>query len=115
MLGSLLLALTFVPAVSAWLLQAVPRSAERAGWIDCGTARTALVLDAGARHAASVVAVAVALVVAPSPRWRVIGTEFMPKLDEGSILINTRRLPSVALDDATRMSHGGGEDRQEVP
>ncbi|MEQ1691985.1 MAG: efflux RND transporter permease subunit, partial [Gemmatimonas sp.] len=33
-----------------------------------------------------------------------IGTEFMPKLDEGSILINTRRLPSVSLEDATRLS-----------
>jgi cobalt-zinc-cadmium resistance protein CzcA len=33
-----------------------------------------------------------------------IGTEFMPKLDEGNILITTRRLPSISLAEATRLS-----------
>ena len=37
---------------------------------------------------------------------RQIGTEFMPKLDEGAILINTRRLPSVSLGDATAIGSG---------
>src|SRR5438045_4603127 len=33
-----------------------------------------------------------------------IGTEFMPRLDEGSILIETRKLPGVSLTDSVEMS-----------
>jgi heavy metal efflux system protein len=33
-----------------------------------------------------------------------IGTEFMPKLDEGSILIETRKLPGVSLTDSVEIS-----------
>lgn len=47
----------------------------------------------------SVVLVAIAVA---SLGW--IGTEFMPKLNEGSILITSRRLPSISLDEATRLS-----------
>ena len=45
------------------------------------------------------VAVAVALGSLPF-----IGTEFMPKLDEGSILIETRKLPSVSLPESVAIS-----------
>ena len=33
-----------------------------------------------------------------------IGTEFMPRLDEGSILIETRKLPSVSLQESVAIS-----------
>ncbi len=33
-----------------------------------------------------------------------IGTEFMPRLDEGSILIETRKLPGVSLTDSIEIS-----------
>ncbi len=33
-----------------------------------------------------------------------IGTEFMPKLDEGSILMETRKLPGVSLTDSVEIS-----------
>ena len=63
-----------------------------------------LVLVALAAHTVPVVAAAlVAIVVAAGSLTR-IGSEFMPKLDEGSILINTRRLPSISLDEANRLS-----------
>lgn len=101
-LGSLLLALTYVPSVSGWLLhhhaekrspffEALSRWYERS---------LAWALARGVRLVGvSVVVVAGAVV---SLGW--IGTEFMPKLDEGSILINTRRLPSISLEEATRLS-----------
>jgi len=101
-LASLLLALTYVPAMSAWLLrhaheqpsrvqEAMRMRYQRAlAWV---LARGRLVVGA----AAVLVAVAVGSLAG-------IGSEFMPKLDEGSILINTRRLPSVSLADATRLS-----------
>ena len=33
-----------------------------------------------------------------------LGTEFMPKLDEGSILIETRKLPSISLPESVETS-----------
>ncbi|MCU0647812.1 MAG: CusA/CzcA family heavy metal efflux RND transporter [Gemmatimonadaceae bacterium] len=101
-LGSLLLALTYVPAVSYVLLHHVRESSsplfER---LATGYAR---LLDRAFARTALVVSTAVVLVVVAVGSLRWIGTEFMPKLDEGSILINTRRLPSIALEDAARLS-----------
>ena len=33
-----------------------------------------------------------------------LGTEFMPRLDEGSILVETRKLPSVSLEESVEIS-----------
>ncbi len=101
-LGSLLLALTYVPAVSSWALRT--GNATQAPWLVKLTAAYSRTLDRALTMPRTIVAVAVVLVVVSVASLSRIGTEFMPKLDEGSILITTRRLPSVALDDATRLS-----------
>lgn len=101
-LGSLLLALTFVPSVSAMLLRHAHE--KPAPWLETLRARYGAALAwAMARQAALVGAASVAVLGAlGSLLW--IGTEFMPKLDEGNILITTRRLPSISLAEATRLS-----------
>ena len=101
-LASLLLALTYVPAVAGWVLthaadRPAPWMARLSGAYERGLARVL------ARRAA-VVATAAAGVLAAVLSLGWIGTEFMPKLDEGAILVNTRRLPSVSLAEATRLS-----------
>jgi cobalt-zinc-cadmium resistance protein CzcA len=101
-LGSLLLALTYVPAISAIVLRHTHPKPTR--WIAALTARYERALDVVLRRPAPIMATAVLLIVVSLWSLTRIGTEFMPKLDEGSILINTRRLPSVSLDDATRLS-----------
>ena len=101
-LGSLLLALTYVPAVSAWALR--DGEATPAPWLEKLTARYRAVLDRVlARPLPIVVSAAVVVLISIASLTR-IGTEFMPKLDEGSILITTRRMPSIDLADATRLS-----------
>jgi cobalt-zinc-cadmium resistance protein CzcA len=101
-LGSLLLALTYVPALSAMLLRHTHETPSR--WMTALRASYARALDWSLTHAVPVFAAsAVAILLALASLTR-IGTEFMPKLDEGSILINTRRLPSISLDDANRLS-----------
>ncbi len=101
-LGSLLLALTYVPSISGWLLhhheeKRSPFFEALSRWYERSLAWS---LARGVRLVGvSVVVVAGAVI---SLGW--IGTEFMPKLDEGSILINTRRLPSISLEEATRLS-----------
>lgn len=101
-LGSLLLALTFVPAASATLLRRTHEKPSR--WMVTLKDRYARALDWTLVHTAPVLGVAVAAIVVAAFSLTRIGTEFMPKLDEGSILINTRRLPSISLDDANRLS-----------
>jgi len=101
-LGSLLLALTYVPAVSAWALQS--GNATPAPWFERLTAAYARTLEHVLNRPRTVVGIALVLIVVSVGSLSRIGTEFMPKLDEGSILINTRRLPSVDLADATKLS-----------
>ena len=64
----------------------------------------------GRTLAVALVAVTAALASVPF-----LGTEFMPKLDEGSILIETRKLPSVSLQESGRTVDRGRESRQIVP
>lgn len=101
-LGSLLLALTYVPAVSSWALKNTP--AVPAPWMTRLTVWYGQTLSAVLHRPALVVGSAVVVVIVAVASMTRIGTEFMPKLDEGSILINTRRLPSVDIADATRLS-----------
>lgn len=101
-LGSLLLALTYVPAVSAWALRdLVPSPAP---WLERLTARYRRALDAVMARPQPVVLTAIVIVVISVWSLTRIGTEFMPKLDEGAILVTTRRMPSVDLADATKLS-----------
>ena len=101
-LGSLLLAMTYVPAISAWLLDHAEET--RAPLFERVRSGYERALDWSLAHGRRVVAVSVVLVVAAVSSLAVIGTEFMPRLDEGSILITTRRLPSIALAEAVEIS-----------
>lgn len=102
-LGSLLLSLTVVPVGASYLLKFV--GGEHEGpWFE--RLRRFYVKHLGAQMdrrwrtlGVSVVAVAIALGSLPF-----IGTEFMPKLDEGSILIETRKLPSISLPESVDIS-----------
>jgi cobalt-zinc-cadmium resistance protein CzcA len=91
-----------VPALSAWLLRHAHERPSRVQ--EALRLRYLRALDWTLARGRPVVLGAAALVAAAVGSLGAIGSEFMPKLDEGSILINTRRLPSVALADATRLS-----------
>ncbi|MEN9507451.1 MAG: hypothetical protein RLZZ621_14 [Gemmatimonadota bacterium] len=101
-LGSLLLALTYVPAVSVWVLRHA--HAEPAPWLVRLTARYRTLLDQVLANPRPLLGTAFVLVVIAVASLMKIGTEFMPKLDEGAILVTTRRMPSIDLADATRLS-----------
>jgi cobalt-zinc-cadmium resistance protein CzcA len=96
--AALLLALTVVPVLSAWLLKEgshgdpwLVRFALRlyTPLLDFALARLRFVLIA----AAALLAVAVAL-------YPLVGKSFMPTLDEGDILIQLEKLPSISLEES---------------
>ncbi|HKQ90289.1 MAG TPA: CusA/CzcA family heavy metal efflux RND transporter [Blastocatellia bacterium] len=101
--GALVLTMTFVPAVTSFALS--PRHHDgherlltalqnryrrllallmRKGWLTIGAALV-------------VVSIAVGSI-------KFLGTEFMPQLDEGALLIETRRLPSVSLTQSVEIA-----------
>ncbi len=94
-LGSLLIALTYVPMVASFVLTRVEETPAR--WFEALRGRYERALAWALTHRAAVVgssAIVLAIALGSVP---FLGTEFMPKLDEGSMLIETRRLPSTSL------------------
>ncbi len=102
-LGSLVLSLAAVPAASALVLKKEMAEHEE-GWFR-RLRRVYLVhLTDAMDHRLRTLGVALVVVVLALASLPFLGTEFMPKLDEGSILIETRKLPSVSLPESAAIS-----------
>ncbi len=103
LLGALVFALTVVPAATAITFRkGVKEHQER--WFDRFRARYERAVTFLLRHRRSTVIVAVSMVVVSITSLAWIGTEFMPRLDEGSILIETRKLPGISLPQSIDLS-----------
>jgi heavy metal efflux system protein len=94
-LGSLILAITYVPMVSSFLLTRV--SDRPARWFETVRWAYSHHLAWALSHRAIVVGGAALVLGAALASVPFLGTEFMPTLDEGSMLIETRRVPSTSL------------------
>ena len=109
LLGSLILALTVVPALSTYFLKARVVRDEKISVKWYGGLRRlrdwyARSLDYALSQRTILVGLALVLVVSALVSLRFIGTEFMPKLDEGSILITSRKLPGIGLTQSIDIS-----------
>ena len=103
LLGSLLLALLFVPALSSLVLRGQIK--EHEGRLYHFVQRSYVrLLDGALNHRWLTIGAAVLVVSLAIGSLAFIGTEFMPRLDEGSILIETRKLPSVSLTESVNIS-----------
>jgi cobalt-zinc-cadmium resistance protein CzcA len=108
-LGSLLLALTYIPAAASFLLTSpVQTGAVRAHtepkWFLAIRSRYSRSLTWAVANRKVVVGTALGLLVAALGSIPFLGSEFMPKLDEGSMLIETRRVPSTSLPQGMSVS-----------
>jgi len=109
-LGSLLLALTYIPAASSFLLASSRdrsesnRSHTEPKWFLAVRSRYARSLTWALAHRKAVVGGALALLAVALGSVPFLGSEFMPKLDEGSMLIETRRIPSTSLPQGISIS-----------
>jgi len=105
--GSLLLALTFVPVLASFSFRhgIPPRVAERhERWMAAMNARYGRMLEWALNHRLVTVATAVVVLAVAIGSLFYIGTEFMPRLDEGDILVETKKLPGVSLTDSVEIS-----------
>jgi heavy metal efflux system protein len=105
-LGSLLLALTFIPALASYfLVKPEARTADHeASWFTKLRTRYEGLLGWALDHPRMVFASAGGLLTLALISVPFLGTEFMPKLDEGYLLIETRRIPSTSLPQGVSVS-----------
>jgi heavy metal efflux system protein len=93
--GAFVLSLTLMPVLASIFLRGEPeQEALVLRW-----ARRAFhpALFHAQRHPIVVIAIGLAALVGAAVGFRLLGAEFVPTLDEGSILIEARRLPGTAL------------------
>jgi cobalt-zinc-cadmium resistance protein CzcA len=101
--GALILTMTFAPAVASLALKPHHHeSHERILTALQNRYRRLLARLMGNRRLAVGAALIIVSIAVGSMRY--LGTEFMPQLDEGALLIETRRLPSVSLTQSVEIA-----------
>lgn len=104
--ASLVLALTLVPVAAATVLRAPAPDAPEDVLIVRGLKRLyAPALDAALRHAGLVQLATLAITVPAISLAFIVGSDFMPQLDEGAFLLQTVMPPDTALDEVDRVNH----------
>ena len=101
--GSLVVALTIVPVLASLLLRKA--SGDHETWL-VRTLRRGYepALDFALRRRAVTAGVAAAVFATGVGLAATMGAEFIPRLDEGAIALEMRRLPSMSIDEAARQS-----------
>src|SRR5262249_3110266 len=101
--GSLLLSLTLMPVLAAMGLSSRPQENEVI-LLRWAKRLYRPILDAFIRHPVAAVLLVIGLVVASVPMALHLGAEFMPRLNEGDLLIEAVRIPSASLEGAVATS-----------
>ncbi|MCX7230433.1 MAG: CusA/CzcA family heavy metal efflux RND transporter [Burkholderiales bacterium] len=94
--ASLVISLTVVPVLASWLL---PAGSHREPWLARQAARLyAPALEASLAHGGRVVAAALAALVLTGVVYTGLGKTFMPVMDEGDLIMQLEKLPSIGLE-----------------
>lgn len=96
-----LLSVTLVPALTVWLVRGRIRS-DRSILNRTLIAVYEPVVKAAVRMPWAIVGAAVLMLVVTVPTFRSLGSEFMPPLNEGTILYMPTALPGMSITEATR-------------
>ncbi|GHG96476.1 CusA/CzcA family heavy metal efflux RND transporter [Comamonas sp. JC664] len=103
LLGSALLSMTLMPVLASFALQrgggGVHAEPRRVRWLQRAYRP---VLEWALTHARLTLTTAVLLVVAAAVAATRLGSEFVPRLSEGTLVINTVRLAEVSLTESIR-------------
>jgi cobalt-zinc-cadmium resistance protein CzcA len=94
--GSLVLSLTVVPVLASWLLK---ERAHHEPWLMRQLERAYRpLLDAALARPRRMVVAAVAALLVGAAAYVSVGKTFMPTMDEGDVLVQVFKLPSVSLE-----------------
>src|SRR5215210_4526581 len=101
LVGSLILSLTYVPAALTFLLRGHVSEGE-SFLIRFAKQWYRPTLGFMSRYRSQALAVATTLVIGSFALFPFLGSEFIPRLDEGMLVIEARSLPSVSLQQAIK-------------
>jgi cobalt-zinc-cadmium resistance protein CzcA len=97
--GAFILSMTLVPVLTSLLVR--PHDGDHETWLVRSLRRLYVpTFRSSLRHRALSVGFAVALLGAGAAAFTRVGAEFIPQLDEGDLLVESRRLPGVALSES---------------
>jgi len=103
LLSSLVLSMTVVPVLAAVLMK--PRVTKEGGHLlERGRRLYRQMLEGALRRTGLVVLAAVGLLIGGAALVPFIGREFVPIMDEGTIVVNMMRLPSISLTESLKIS-----------
>lgn len=112
LMGSLFLALFVVPTLCTVALRhRAERNVQqekwvgRNGWFDRLRSHYVSSLGWAERHRIAILVFSAAAVVLALGSLKFIGTEFMPKLDEGSLVITSKKLPGISLTESVHIGN----------
>lgn len=104
--ASLLLAMTLVPVAAAALLRPPKPGAEEDGWIIRKLKDVyAPALDRAMHHAGLVRIATLAITLPAIALAFLVGSDFMPQLEEGAFLLQTVMPPDTSLEEVDRVNH----------
>jgi cobalt-zinc-cadmium resistance protein CzcA len=104
--GSLLLALTFVPVLSGLVLRPLREGTSGDAWMIRVLRRAyAPMLDGVMKRPGLVQMATVAIAVPAVYLALAVGSDFMPRLDEGALLLQTSLPPDASLEEVDRTNH----------
>ena len=101
LLGSLILSLTYVPAMLTIILKGKV-SEKESFLIRWAKQIYKPAFEFMLRHRSQALAVAVALILISGAIFPYLGSEFIPRLDEGDIAVQVQQLPSVSLSQSIK-------------
>jgi cobalt-zinc-cadmium resistance protein CzcA len=114
--AALVLALTVVPVVSGLFLRPKPIGHEEDVWLIRRLKKVyAPTLDAAMRHAGLVRIGALVVTIPALVLAFYVGSDFMPKLDEGAFLVQTFLPPEASLDEVDRVNHSVEDALRSIP
>ena len=104
LIGALVLALTVMPTAASIALGGSRKGHQEGRWFTWLRGAYVSFLRILMRFRWATIGVSVLVLAISLGSLKYIGTEFMPRLDEGSILIETRKLPGISLTDSVEIS-----------
>jgi len=103
LLGALVINITLQPVLMSFRRSPGSRPARRNRFVDLATRTYSAVLKRALRHKWLVVAGSIAIMGVGAVLYQDLGQEFMPFLDEGSIIASTVMLPETSLEESIRI------------
>jgi heavy metal efflux system protein len=101
--GALLFSLTAFPALAASVLGPVKHHGKYDGVFGRARLRYERLLDRLLPRPKLVLAVAATALIGTALVARTLGAEFVPRLDEGELSLDVKRLPSISITEAQRL------------